>query len=446
MISIEEYEKKKQDLINNILTVKNNIAISKSSVSNLFRHRNQGKVNKIDVSKFNNVISIDTINRIAIVEGMTTYETLVDETIKYELMPTVVPQLKPITIGGACSGLGIEASSFKYGLVHETVLELEILLSNGKTVICNKENEFRDLYFGFPNSYGTLGYAICVKVKLVPIKKYVQIQHLQYNNPEQYFSELEKIVTEQKVDFVDGTIFSETEMYVTVGEFTNTAPFLSDYTYINSYYKSIREKKVDYLTVLDYIWRWDTDWFWCSKNYFLQYPVIRYIWGKKNLNSKVYKKLMELNHRYPVVDIVNKMFGKKNESVIQDVQIPIDKCKYFIEFFHEYIKIKPIWICPTVIYDKNAVYHLYYMSPDTIYVNFGFWDTVPTNKEDGYYNRLIENKVKELDGKKSLYSSSYYAYDEFWELYNKTEYTKLKTKYDPEYRLKDLYEKCVLKK
>jgi hypothetical protein len=140
------------------------------------------------------------------------------------------------------------------------------------------------------------------------------------------------------------------------------------------------------------------------------------------------------------------MFGKKTESVIQDVQIPIDKCKYFTEFFHEYIKIKPIWICPTVIYDKNAVYPLYYMSPDTIYVNFGFWDTVPTNKEDGYYNRLIENKVKELDGKKSLYSSSYYAYDEFWELYNKTEYTKLKTKYDPEHRLKDLYEKCVLKK
>ena len=36
-------------------------------------------------------------------------------------MPAVVPQLKSITLGGAVAGVGIEATSFRYGLVHDTI-------------------------------------------------------------------------------------------------------------------------------------------------------------------------------------------------------------------------------------------------------------------------------------------------------------------------------------
>jgi FAD/FMN-containing dehydrogenase len=83
------------------------------------------------------------------------------------------------------------------------------------------------------------------------------------------------------------------------------------------------------------------------------------------------------------------------------------------------------------------------MDPHTLYLNFGFWDGVKTKREDGYYNRLIEEKVRELDGKKSLYSTSFYSRDEFWELYNKPRYDELKQTYDPANALKNLYDKCV---
>ena len=46
-------------------------------------------------------------------------------------MPLVVPQLKTITLGGAVAGLGIESSSFRNGLPHESVLEMEILTGDG---------------------------------------------------------------------------------------------------------------------------------------------------------------------------------------------------------------------------------------------------------------------------------------------------------------------------
>ncbi len=101
------------------------IGLNKTT-SNLFRARAQNSKRRIDVRAFNHVLSVDPDALVADVEGMTSYEDLVDATLRHHLLPTVVPQLKTITLGGAVSGLGIESSSFKYGLVHETVEEMEI--------------------------------------------------------------------------------------------------------------------------------------------------------------------------------------------------------------------------------------------------------------------------------------------------------------------------------
>ena len=49
-------------------------------------------------------------------------------------MPAVVPQLKTITLGGAVAGVGIESSSHRHGLVHDTMLELDVLLGDGRVV------------------------------------------------------------------------------------------------------------------------------------------------------------------------------------------------------------------------------------------------------------------------------------------------------------------------
>ena len=56
-------------------------------------------------------------------------------------------------------------------------------------------------------------------------------------------------------------------------------------------------------------------------------------------------------------------------------------------------------------------------APDTTYVNFGFWDVVRRTaalRAAGTYNRLVERKVQELGGIKSLYSDSYFPEEEFW--------------------------------
>jgi len=401
----------------------------RKSTSNLFRQRDSAGKHLIDVSGFDHVLAIDPERMTADVEGMITYEALLDQTLKQGLVPAVVPQLKTITVGGAVSGLGIESSSFKFGLVHETVESMDILLGDGRLVRCScREN--RDLFFGFPNSYGTLGYALRLTVRLIPAKPYVRLVHTRFSDPKSYFARVEEVCAEGRTDYLDGTIFSRDEMYLTEGQFVDQAPSLSDYTYMDIYYRSIQRKPEDWLTAKDYIWRWDTDWFWCSKQFYLQTPAVRRLfkWG---LNSRTYQRIMRLSYK-----LMPDSGG--TESVIQDIDIPVGNAPDFFDFLFSEIGITPIWMCPF----KTRVWDL---SPlrEGLYVNFGFWDVIPSSHEKGYFNRKIEKKTAELGGAKGLYSSAWYDEPEFWSIYNQQRYAGLKQSYDPQGVFPDLYSKCV---
>jgi FAD/FMN-containing dehydrogenase len=414
--------------------------------SNLFRDRD-AQARRLDVRDLNQVLGVDPDAGMVEAEGMTTYATLADETLRRGLMPAVVPQLKSITIGGAAAGVGIEASSFRYGLVHETLLEIEVLTGTGDVVVCTPTNEHSDLFFGFPNSYGTLGYALRLKAMAVPVKPYVRIEHTRLDEPDRFFETLGRKCGEA-VDFVDGVVFAPGTHCITTGTFVNDAPYTSDYTFEHIYYRSIGERAEDYLTARDFIWRWDTDWFWCSKNLFVQNPLVRRLVGRSRLNSVTYGRVMRWNSRWGLTRRLNRLLGWHTESVIQDVDIPLARAPQFLEFLHREIGILPVWICPVRPYRRDAVFPLYAMNPDTLYVNFGFWDVVKKREPfpRGSHNRKIERMVAQLGGIKSLYSEAYYEPDEFWRIYNRDAYDALKKKYDPAGRFKNLYEKCVLRR
>src|SRR5947208_1587830 len=120
----------------------------------------------LDVSPFGRVLNVDPGARTAVAGGMTTYEDLADATLAHGLMPLVVPELKTITLGGAVTGLGVESTSLRNGLPHESVTALEILTGDGRVIIATEANEHGALFRGFPNSYGTLGYALSLTIEL----------------------------------------------------------------------------------------------------------------------------------------------------------------------------------------------------------------------------------------------------------------------------------------
>ena len=380
------------------------------------------------------------------VEGMTPYDELTEQTLKHNVMPAVVPQLKSITIGGAVAGVGIEASSFKYGLVHDTMLEIEVLTGTGEVVVARPDNDHSDLFFGFPNSYGTLGYALRVKARTAPVKPFVELTYRRYAEPFKCFAELRELC-ESDVDFVDGVVFDRDRIVLTTGRFVDQAPWVSDYTYKDVFYRSLLERDVDYLSVADFIWRWDTDWFWCSKNLGAQNPIVRRLLGPSRLNSRFYTKVMRWNSRMGLMRGFDRLSGKHRESVIQDVDVPIEHASEFLDFFNKEIGILPIWLCPIRACDPLARFDLYPVPENKVLVNFGFWDVVRRSSafEHGFHNRLIEKQVAALGGIKSLYSDSYYPEEEFWRTYNGDAWRRLKARYDPKRVLGDLYRKTVLR-
>jgi FAD/FMN-containing dehydrogenase len=445
-MQVRSFAERKAHLAGQIKASRAPVGLSKDT-SNLFRDRQWGRKRRLDVRAFSHVLEVNAARGWVDAEGMTPYDALVEQTLKYSVMPAVVPQLKSITIGGAVAGVGIEASSFKYGLVHNAVQEIEVLTGTGDVVVARPDNDHSDLFFGFPNSYGTLGYALRVRSRTAPVKPFVQLHHHQYTASCDGFAALREFC-DSDADFVDGVVFDRDCMVISTGHFVDAAPWVSDYTFENIYYRSLLERNTDYLSVADYIWRWDTDWFWCSKNLGAQSPLARRLLGPSRLNSRFYTKVMRWNSSIGLTRVLDRVSGKHRESVIQDVDLPIENATEFLEFFHREIGILPIWLCPIRACGPNERFDLYPAPENKLLVNFGFWDVVRRSHafEPGFHNRLIEKKVAALGGIKSLYSDSYFPEQEFWRTYNGDAWRRLKARYDPQALLGDLYQKTVLRR
>ena len=422
--------------------------------SNLFRPRTDSSVPGLDVSGLGGVIAIDPEARTADVQGMCTYEDLVAATLPHGLIPLVVPQLRTITLGGAVTGLGIESTSFRNGLPHESVLEMDILTGSGEVVTATPGGEHARLFETFPNSYGSLGYATRLKIELEAVPQRVALRHLRFEDAQSLTEALTRIVADGehdgvRVDAIDGVAFAPDELYLTLAEWTDRPGRVSDYTGQDIYYRSLQQRSTDLLTMHDYLWRWDTDWFWCSGAFGVQNPSVRRFWPRRFRRSDVYHRIVALDRRFSVLDRLDARAGRPlRERVIQDVEIEAKDLPEFLAWFDETVGMRPVWLCPLRLREVDGVareWPSYPLRPGTTYVNAGFWGTVPVGDDaaDGPLNRAIEAKVHELGGHKSLYSEAFYDREQFDRLYDLGNLSEVKQRYDPEDRLTGLYEKAV---
>jgi FAD/FMN-containing dehydrogenase len=426
--------------------------------SNLFRPRGAPSGPGLDVSGLTGVVSVDAGARTADVQGFCTYEDLVEVTLAHGMIPLVVPQLRTITLGGAVTGLGIEATSFRNGLPHESVLEMDVLTGDGEVVTATPDGPSADLFATFPNSYGSLGYATRLRIELEAVPRYVDLRHVRLDGLDDLVGTVEQIVAERawegiRVDGLDGVVFEPDDVYLTLATWSDRAPSggTSDYTGQEIYYRSVRERRTDGLTMHDYLWRWDTDWFWCSRAFGVQHPLARRLWPRRYRRSDVYHRLVGLENRYRVMARLDARRGRPpRERVIQDVEIPLDRTPKFLHWFDEQVGMRPVWLCPLRLREPSGPgsarrWPTYPLEVGTTYVNVGFWGTVPiaAGAADGDLNRAIEAEVTGLGGHKSLYSDAYYDPETFARLYDGPNLTRVKAHYDRRNRLTGLYEKAV---
>jgi FAD/FMN-containing dehydrogenase len=427
--------------------------------TNLFRARAASTAPGLDVSGLAGVIEVDVEARTADVQGMCTYEDLVDATLPHGLIPYVVPQLRTITLGGAVTGLGIESTSFRNGLPHESVLEMVVFAGSGEVVTARPApGENSDLFETFPNSYGSLGYATRLKIRLEKVPSFVRLRHVPFDDAGLLVKTIADITATRehdgvRVDGLDGVAFAPGEYYLTLATWTDETggETPSDYVGQQVYYRSIQQRSSDLLTMYDYLWRWDTDWFWCSGAFGAQHPLLRRVWPRRYRRSDVYMRLLGLDRRFAIADRLDRRAGRPlRERVVQDIEVPVENLPTFLDWFDDEVGMRPVWLCPLVAQGRadGSKWPSYPLEPGEVYVNAGFWGTVHVGPDatNGPKNRAIETKVHELGGHKSLYSEAFYDQETFDDLYDGAHLASVKAKYDPDDRLTSLYEKAVKKR
>jgi FAD/FMN-containing dehydrogenase len=418
--------------VKTFLATGNRISIQKASLSHMVNSlgKRKNEAAKINIRDFVNILSIDPERRICIAESGVTFSKLVRETLKYNLVPKCVPEIKSITLGGTVSGCSVESMSFKHGGFYDSCLEFEIVTGRGDILTCSRgEDTFEMLHA----SFGTLGIITTIAFELVPAKPYVRLDFHKYDSMAGFQDAMVDHFTGQDIDFMDGIVHSPAQFVLCTGNFVDNAPYTGT-SYWTPYYKSTLKRRQDYLRTYDYFFRYDRDGFWVSGKYGMENKLLRLLLGPFVLGFDNMLNLAE------ILFFLTNRTGKP--YVIVDVLIPFTKSRDFYEWYEKEFNYFPLWVVP---YRHDPYYK--WVNPgffrgltDNLFIDFAIYAFKQPRDGRNYY-RLLEEKVKELQGVKILISHNFYREEEFWEIHNKALYDKVKAQIDPHNLFRNLYTK-----
>lgn len=133
-------------------------------------------------------------------------------------------------------------------------------------------------------------------------------------------------------------------------------------------------------------------------------------------------------------------------QIIQDVSLPYDTVEQFIEYEIAELGIWPLWLCSLSAIDPPSFHPCAVRDgvPAPM-LNIGVWGPGATDIE-GFVrqNRRLEERLRELGGRKVLYSHTYYTEEEFWSIYDRQWYEGLRERYSAT-TLPSVYEKVRVK-
>ena len=362
------------------------------------RPKRAGSRTGLDFSELTGVIDVDPVTQTAQVQGMCTYQDAVDACLPFNLVPPVVPQLKTTTLSAAMSTMAVAATSFRNGLPPENVGEMDVLTGTGEIVTCSPQHN-AELFYGFAHANGSLGYAVRLQVELEKVFDYVELHHVRCHDLVEFQNALAHAAAhrrweDKRIYGLDGVVFSPTEQYLVVAFNSDYAPGTSDYTRDAIYYRSLQHPTGvthDYLTIRDYIWRWDTDWFWGSRALGAQAPGVRTVWPRQLRRSSVYSQLIGLDSR---LDLERRLLKRtqhrpRTRRVAHDIQIPAETLAEFLGWLLASGDTQPVWVCPIRL-RSAPLWPLNPLTADATWVNVGFWSEMPAAQ--------IAAKVHELGG------------------------------------------------
>jgi FAD/FMN-containing dehydrogenase len=413
------------------------VGLSKKAVSHFVPlvGEERGRRQRIDVRSLDSLLSIDPVSRTCEAEPGITFSELVQETLRHNLVPCVVPELKTITIGGAISGCSIESMSYRYGGFHDTCLEYEVVSGTGELWRCSR-TENADLFEMLHGSYGTLGILTKVRFALIPAKPFVHLTYHRFSDFAAFESFMRERCRAGDYDFVDAIVHSPKDLVVCLGTMTDAAPYTSSYDWLNIFYRSTQQRDEDYLTTYDYYFRYDTECHWLTRTIpLLERAPVRFAFGKLVLGST---NLINWSNR--LAPFLKRI--KRRPDIVVDVFIPEGQFAAFFDWYSREFDYFPMWVVPyrfPLVYPWIADEHAARID-DELFIDCAIYGK-PNGRPDIDYSEVLERKVQELGGVKTLISRNHYDEEQFWSVYSRPRYEDAKAKLDPRNLFGDLYAK-----
>jgi FAD/FMN-containing dehydrogenase len=412
------------------------VKVLKGSVSHFVPNpRRKAPTNQVDLRAFDQLLDIDTENLTATAEPGVSFEHLVAATLRYGLIPYTVPELKGITVGGAVSGCSIESMSYRFGGFHDKCLEYEVVSAEGEVLSCSREQN-AELFEAVHGAYGTLGILSSLRFELRPAKRYVQMDYHHFRSFDEYWDFLQDRCARGEDDFIDGIIHSPCHFTACIGTMVDRTPYISRYDWLEIYYRSTAQRERDFLRIEDYFFRYDAECHWLTRTVpLLERKPVRFALGKFLLGSE---KLISWSKRLaPLMKL------KRRPEIVIDVFIPRLAFPRFFDWYKSAFDFWPLWIVP-----YRMPHGIYPWLRDDFAARIGeafVIDCAIYGKVNNHptidLSKVLEDKVYELNGIKTLISRNHYDEETFWSIYSKERYDAAKARLDPKGRLGGLYEK-----
>jgi FAD binding domain-containing protein len=385
---------------------------------------------RIDVSELDAILVIDRGRRVCVAEAGATFADVVAATLPLGLAPVIVPELKTITVGGAVSGCSIESMSFVRGGFHDTCIEYEVVTAKGEVLTCTPDNEHRLLFHMMHGSFGTLGILTRLTFKLIEARPFVHVEHHRYDRIDQYQQAIAAHAETRDVDFLDGIIHAPDELVLTSGRFVERAPYTHRYDWLRAFHESTRTRGEDYLCARDYYFRYDRG--------------VTNVHPKSLLGRLLFGKLLGSTQVLRAAEKLRWLLPADHPDVTLDVFVPMGRVAAFMDWYQREIGFFPLWCVP---YRRVQHYpwlsdEFYARTGETLFLDLAIYGLrQPPGKN---YHAIIEQKLLEIGGLKTLISHNYFSEPDFWRIFNKRAYDDMKALTDPDNIFRDLYTKTCL--
>ncbi|MCJ1276938.1 hypothetical protein MMC21_004746 [Puttea exsequens] len=409
--------------------------------TNSTRHAAKGN-NMVDTSSLSRIININQHTKTAQVEPNVPMDRLVEETLKYGLIPPVVMEFPGITTGGGYAGTSGESSSFKHGFFNRNLNSVEMVLANGKIVLCSK-TEKPDLFHGAAGACGTLGVTTLVELQLRDAKKYVEATYHPVSSVAEAIRKIGELTADLDLDYVDGILYSKTQGAIVTGRLTDDpgrgvpVQRFSDakdpwfYLHVKDKLAKRPRSTTEAIPLADYLFRYDRGGFWVGASAFEYFKMPFNNFTRWWLDDFLHTRMM-----YSALHAS----GQAKKYVVQDLALPYTTAEDFINYADKVFGIYPLWLCP-LKQSPQPTMHPHLKHQQEPMLNIGLWGYGPSRPDDFLQaNKDLERRLRELGGMKWLYAQTYYTEEAFWEMYDREWYDSLRAKYDAT-SLPSVYEK-----